>query len=105
MTDRNDEPEAQPSGVFPSSRRGDMAAEERVEPLEVLDRLQALQVRAWRGIASNGPTSRASGSAWRPSKSSSPGWNAARGRSDASRDPRRRPDHVVPARPGRRTYS
>jgi uncharacterized coiled-coil protein SlyX len=51
MTDRNSEPDTQPTGVFLFRWRLDTAEVKRVEPREVLDRLRMLQVQAW-GITS-----------------------------------------------------
>lgn len=47
MTDRDSESGPQRYGVLPSRRRHDRAEEDWVDPREVLDRLQVLDVYAW----------------------------------------------------------
>lgn len=49
MTDPDTDPEPEHYGVLPSRRRHGRADDERVNPQDVLDRLRALQVHAWRG--------------------------------------------------------
>lgn len=51
MTDRDSDPDPRSLGILPSRHSHDVADAEEVDPQDVLDRVRALQVHAWRNVA------------------------------------------------------